>query len=51
MFDGVSDGFYLDHDPLANWTEFTAEIYFQPHSDGNVTARARAGVVVWWCGG
>jgi hypothetical protein len=34
QFDGVGDALFLAVDPIANWSAFTAEIYFRPHEDG-----------------
>ncbi len=34
FFDGVSDGFFLDHNPLASLDAFTLEVLFRPDSGG-----------------
>ena len=34
FFDGVSDGFFLEHNPLAGLDAFTLEVLFRPDSGG-----------------
>jgi PelA/Pel-15E family pectate lyase len=38
-FDGIDDGIFLDVHPLADMTQFTAEVVFRPYADGAAEQR------------